>query len=422
MKNDLRISRMSLSITLFLFYSLSCLGQSIRISSLNHVDSNKSLQFAMSSKYDTVIIGLESSPLYIAPMLFKKLENKVIILEKGVEILAKRDAFPETNDALMTFTDCINMKIEGNGAKLCMNKDEYITGEWRHGLSLRGCKNFSIRNLSIHDSGGDGIYIAGSQDNLYAEKIVIDSVKCVNNKRQGISIISAVDVSVTNCLLTQTKGTLPGAGLDIEPNKAADRIENINIINCEFKKNYGPGILISLGKLKKSSSQISVNIENCVLKSNFSKENERAAAEIVIHANKDSPVRGEVNFSHCLVADSNWGMLYSRKRADAFFVSFVNCAVRNIAMNKSSATIYLEVPDYRKHTGALGGFLFQDLVVANNGVLPFMIVRGSKLGTLSKVKSIRGTIIMFNSITEPVEYINYFPIFNENVQLDFINK
>lgn len=99
----------------------------------------------------------------------------------------------------------------------------------------------------IRDSGGDGIYIAGKGEGTFSENIYLENIKSINNKRQGMSIISAHNVFVKNCEFTETNGTLPEAGLDIEPNTPKDRIVKINFENCSFTNNNHSGILLSLG-------------------------------------------------------------------------------------------------------------------------------------------------------------------------------
>jgi parallel beta-helix repeat protein len=376
----------------------------------------------MKSEIDTVIIDAAHSPWYLTPLIFENISNKVMVLEEGVEIIAKAGAFPRTNDALITLVDCDNFRILGNSAKLCMQKKEYLTGEWRHGISIRGSRNVKIQDLVIRDTGGDGIYIAGSNRNLYSENIVIKSIRSVNNRRQGISIISAKNVQVHDSRFSKTVGTFPGAGIDIEPNKSEDTIENIFVSNCIFEDNFGAGIVISLGKLTSSSTPISIQFDNCMVKNNHSVNNDHVAAEIIVTANGTSPVKGQLAFSNCIIRDSKWGMLYSRKLADAYSVSFVDCYVRNISSKGSYPIIYFEVPNYYENKGPLGGFSFKNLYVEETNGANFMTVRGSKIGTLSEIKDISANVISTEKFEEPVEYINYFSQLNNEVNLNFITK
>eukprot|EP01051_Picozoa_sp_SAG22_P010557 SAG22_NODE_956_length_6320_cov_2.476933_7_plen_97_part_00 len=89
-----------------------------------------------------------------------------------------------------------------------------------------GCDRFSLRGLTIRGSGGDGIYLAGRcgsegcQTPVTANastNTVINRVVSDLNYRQGLSVISAVNLSVTNSVFSNTgnPGTSPEAGVDL---------------------------------------------------------------------------------------------------------------------------------------------------------------------------------------------------------------
>jgi hypothetical protein len=234
-----------------------------------------------------------------------------------------------------------------------------------------------------------------------------------------MSIISAQNVVVSNCMFMETNGTLPEAGLDIEPNTPADRIVNINFKDCSFINNSHSGILIALGKLETSSLPVSISFNSCYLSNNHVISNIYPAAEININANKESPVRGRVSFEECLVENSKWGMLFSRKRSDAFDVVFKNCAAINICKSWGYSPLGFEVPDYRTIYSSLGGFAFDNLFLSYKSSVPVIKVRGSKLGTLKSFKNVTGNLIIKNNGTKGIEYVNYFSVQNENVKLNF---
>ncbi len=409
-----------LLICLILLIKLNCTAQSVKISTYGFDNPSMSFYEAMDSSFDTIIVDNRGVPWSLKPMIFKNIHDKVIILEEGVNIIAKEEAFPDSNDALFMFLYCKNITILGNGGKLIMNKKEYLTGEWRHGISIRASSNMKIENLEIHDSGGDGIYIAGAKEKNFSEDIIIDNIKSINNKRQGLTIISAKNVIIKNSLFADTKGILPGAGIDIEPNNMKSLIKNISIVNCIIQDNYGAGIVIGLRKLENTSETVSIKVEKCVIRRNHSIENEKAAAELIFGANKTQPVSGEVIFKECLIEDSNWGLVYSRKRADAYTVIFDNCMVKNISGNASSPIIYLEVPNYYAESGALGGYTFNNLFVDNELPVYFLLVRGSSLRTLKEVRDITGHVILSGLRPKLVEYINYDSKSNQNVVFESI--
>ena len=56
----------------------------------------------------------------------------------------------------------------------------------------------SIEGLTIRDTGGDGLYL-GSEGRGYNDNFTVRDVVFDNNYRQGISIISAQNVSSRTC-------------------------------------------------------------------------------------------------------------------------------------------------------------------------------------------------------------------------------
>jgi hypothetical protein len=65
------------------------------------------------------------------------------------------------------------------------------------------------------------------------------------NRRQGLSIIEADGVLVTDSVFSNTHGTRPSAGIDLEPDHPSQQIVNLRIQNSKFLNNAGPGIEIA---------------------------------------------------------------------------------------------------------------------------------------------------------------------------------
>ncbi|PKM53341.1 MAG: hypothetical protein CVV00_12775 [Firmicutes bacterium HGW-Firmicutes-5] len=113
------------------------------------------------------------------------------------------------------------------------------SGEWGMGIQvIQGSNNIKISNITISDCWGDGIFLG---DSPYVSDITIDNVVCDNNRRQGLSITDAKRVTVSNSIFKNTNGTLPEAGIDIEPD-ANQTSENIKIINTQCYGNKGSGL------------------------------------------------------------------------------------------------------------------------------------------------------------------------------------
>ncbi|WP_053167650.1 S-layer homology domain-containing protein, partial [Planococcus glaciei] len=141
------------------------------------------------------------------------------------------------------------------------NEHNETTGEWGFGISIRGSNDITIENVKISDCWGDGIYIGSTDNQNYNMNIKIVNPILNNNRRQGISIVSAVNLHVYNAKITNTNGTAPQSGIDIEPNFQNERIQNVNIINLSTSNNKGFGLQVMLLKLKGNSDPVSIHVD-----------------------------------------------------------------------------------------------------------------------------------------------------------------
>lgn len=409
----------------FLLCTVSMKAEQKKLSELVSSTATKAFQDFMKSDIDTLVIDKKKTPWIFGPITLKSVHHKVILFEFGVEIVAKKNAFPRKTDALWKFLDCKNITIKGNHSILRMNKDEYTDGEWRHVIRLRGCENISISNLTLRDSGGDGIAIGRSKKVWFSKNIHLDNLQCINNRRQGISITSAEDVWVNNSCFADTIGTAPGAGVDIEPNVPEERIVNVNFNNCIFKNNYNVGINVGLPKLLSSSEKVSIRFENCTLENNFSEKNTKIPSEIRIRSHKTDPVKGTVVFKGCTIKNSKWRMLYARKNAEGFKVSFEDFRAEAVCSSPDSgAVIYLEVPHYSEDSN-LGGYHFSNVTIDYTTDKPIFMVRGSKRNPLNRLENLSGEIVVTNpnpAVKPEIQYIGYVPLMDENVSLKIEKK
>ncbi len=177
-------------------------------------------------------------------------------------------AIPNTSEnySIITLKDVTNIEI--SGGTLLGERNEHVgeLGQWGFGIMIyTNTNNIVIRNLSSKDFWGDGIYIgSGESPTGIAKNILIENIVCDNNRRQGISITHAENVTIKSSTFKNTKGTPPESGIDLEPNSGC-YVKNVSIENCKFLNNTGPGILLygGLGLYVKT-----VNIENCVFSGN----------------------------------------------------------------------------------------------------------------------------------------------------------
>ncbi|MHB8902920.1 MAG: right-handed parallel beta-helix repeat-containing protein [Thermoguttaceae bacterium] len=223
-----------------------------------------------------------------------------IVFEKGCVVQARRGAFLGTSDCLFVAGACRNLVLRGEGATLRMHKADYHKppyrpAEWRHTLSLRGCENVTVEGLTLADSGGDGIYLGAGATGASNRNIVIRNVVCDGHNRQGISIITAENLLIENCVFSNTGGTAPEAGIDFEPNDPRERLVNCVLRNCRSENNAGHAYLLYLGQMRQDSPPVSIRFENCT-----SKQCRGYSAYLgVANRNGEPTVRGSIDFVDC---------------------------------------------------------------------------------------------------------------------------
>lgn len=373
----------------------------------NELNATNALTNAILSANDTIIVDKQSTNWKIGPLTFLGLNNKTIIFQKDVVVEAIAGAFNATNACLFKFQNSNNISLFGYGASFKMNKAEFIllnNSEHRMSLSLLNCRNIIIKGLYIDESGGDGIYVGGDGTN-YCKSILIEDVVCNNHYRQGMSITNVEDMKVRYCKFMNTQGTLPEAGVDIEPYQVNQRIVNLDFENCTFQNNGWAGLAVAVSFLNSNSLPVSINVVNCYFKNNCRPSNIYALCEIFLSADKDAPVRGNVLFERCFIDGSQYGALYTRKTADAYKVKFKDCAFQNVSQLQIqyNEPIFLEVPSYSSPSGYLGGLEFDNVLLSYNTNFNFFRVFGSS--TLAGIKDITGTF----TIVEPN---NHTPLYN----------
>lgn len=167
---------------------------------------------------------------------------------------------------LLAINNVENIKIVGG--RIVGERNEHLGngGEWGHGIALRGAKNITIENVVVKDFWGDGLYIGAGNNCATNENILVSNLRADNNRRQGISIITGKNVKVIDSVLTNTNGTAPQSGIDIEPHRPCCHLEDIVIKNVRTARNAGQGILINLQKLNNNDipRQVDILVENHV--------------------------------------------------------------------------------------------------------------------------------------------------------------
>jgi polygalacturonase len=137
--------------------------------------------------------------------------------------------------------------IEISGGRIVGERDRHLvtTGEWGHGIRFRGASRVTVRDVHISNCWGDGICMGGADEHQRTPSVdvVIVGVTCKGNRRQGLSIGRTRMVRVYDSEFSDTAGTAPQFGIDIEPDRPGD-CQDVRVENCLVRNNKGGGIQI----------------------------------------------------------------------------------------------------------------------------------------------------------------------------------
>lgn len=139
--------------------------------------------------------------------------------------------------------------VEISGGEIIGERDQHTGAdtEGQRGIEIKGCDGVTIRDIKLSNFWGDGISM-GTTSAMYGPKVrsndvVIDNIISTGNRRQGLSIGPSTNVQVWDSEFSETEGTAPQCGIDIEPEEGL-YVDDALIQNCIFTNNHAYGILL----------------------------------------------------------------------------------------------------------------------------------------------------------------------------------
>ncbi len=364
------------------FLSLSSLcAKTVMVSDFGFdaADSTAFIKAAISSDASEVIVDRMPGPWICGPLAFRGLTGKTIRFEKGVEVRAKPGEFRSTrsNDAcLFSFWNCDGITLSGRGAAIRMEREAYTKppyarSEHRHCLNLRGVRNFRVEGLLLTESGGDGLFIGGSRKDgrfVNSENVTLVDVVCDRNFRQGLSIICVSNFLAQGCVFSNTRGTPPESGVDIEPNQAYEFLSGIVFRDCRFENNAGRGLEFYIGHLNSKTPPVTALLERCAMVGNvngFEYQQNRSRYN-------DLPKGGEVILRDCTIAGSrSSGIQLTDKPIDSARIVFDGVRLTDSCAGKTN------VPDIAvsvrlADTPPTDGIEFRNVTIERNVARPWI--------------------------------------------------
>lgn len=197
----------------------------------------------------------------ISPIFLKS--NIVLILTKNTILKAVSNLLE--GQRLVNIILQQNITIYGNGGMITMNRSDYTTGEQRHGLWMNNSKNVTVYDLTSENCGGDGFCIGGYEA-APCQNIALIDCHSYNNRRNALSITNAINVKILGGVYSNSNGTAPQFGIDLEPDSKVEALENILIKGVTTSYNRGGGISIVPGNLTLGSGSnlpVTITIDSC---------------------------------------------------------------------------------------------------------------------------------------------------------------
>ncbi len=361
----------------------------------NKDDSTGAIQGAINSGAGKVIIPYVGNEWIVRPI--KLAGNQEIIFEPGVVVIAKSGEFKDRFDCLFSARNLSNVTLRGYGATLRMRKNDYKSSKYeksehRHVLEIMSSSDVNVFGLKLESSGGDGIFITRDKKFVPCKNILIRDCTCDDNYRQGISVISVDKLRIENCVLKNTAGTSPRAGIDLEPDDAADMLVDVVLSNCISENNGGAGFMLNIGDLSEKSREVSVLFVNCYVKNCIS-------AGIRFRSTKrytDNDPKGLIEFKNCTIEDTSYAgahILWDKTNSSMMKVKFTDCKWRNVAKGVKISPIYLELKK-KKVANQAGGVEFVNCFVYDEKNRPFMKITDAVAG--EGVYDVKGEINVSN--------------------------
>ncbi len=378
-------------------------------------DATVVIQGAIDSGAGTVVIPNIGKPWVVGPIMLRS--DLRLVIEPGVVLEAKPGAYPNNTDSVLTAINVENIIIDAYGATIRMPRDEYIEpfdypnyvkGEWRHGVNLRGAKSVQVLGIHVDGTGGDGIYIGPtvtSPRNGCTDITVLDC-RIDRSYRNGIGIVAGENIFIDGCAIAATGGTAPQAGMVMEPAAAADRLVNVEVYNTSVDANSGSGFVVNVNRLRENSEPVSVLISDCQVSNSH-----QSALRAMMGA--ESAPRGTIEFRRCNVDTMNYSGVWAVwDPAAPIKLRFSECRWRNVARYPAARPLEVSLIESAS-SGPGGGIEFSDCMIHDtNDRDPFRLFNynasaGDISGYILIVNTLRGAQGLTNVSQCPQLILNY---------------
>jgi nitrous oxidase accessory protein NosD len=112
--------------------------------------------------------------------------------------------------------------------------------DWGVGILASDAEDLVIEDMVLRDFFFDGILLTGNRG---CKRVIVRRVLSENNRRTGLAIPSASDVTVEDSVFRGSRGQSPEAGVNCEPGPGAS-VSKLRFVRDTFVGNAGVGLYI----------------------------------------------------------------------------------------------------------------------------------------------------------------------------------
>lgn len=270
--------------------------------------------------------------------------DRVLIFQKNSLLIFAGPATSKFSDIIKVY-NVKNVKIINPHIKGSKNLSITQKGEWSAGISILNSKDITIENPRIYDTYGDGITI-GSEDDGYSENVHINNGWIDNARRNGISITSGKGLYINHVLISNTNGTLPECGIDIEPSWDKHILQNVNLTDVYTFNNKVGGISVNMNGLsvknKSDAKFVSVNIIRHI--------DDGSAYGLITSLNTINGMhdaKGKINVIDSFWRNNKKDLYWKSQTEQSIVVTFKNIQIDNDTKKRNFESFLIKQKNYK---------------------------------------------------------------------------
>ncbi|HBG26922.1 MAG: hypothetical protein A2Y10_10585 [Planctomycetes bacterium GWF2_41_51] len=188
--------------------------------------------------------------------------NTTLVFEPGAKLKAITNG--EVGYSVIKIDNKNNVRVIAPTIEGERSTHTGTTGEFGMGILIQNAStNIIVKDANVYDCWGDGIFI-GTHWNPPSDGVFVENSIFNNNRRNGCSVTNAKNVLFRKCTFSNSNGTSPQKGVDVEPDHATDFIQNIVFEDCYSYGNISTGF--SIAKDGALDNPILVTFRGCTSK------------------------------------------------------------------------------------------------------------------------------------------------------------